>query len=449
MSALGLNAAVYCSCRKGSLVNFFRNFKGEDSRRSLWTIVLAGLLWGAGQPTLIHAETKIVPLATLTGKFDSNIFRRPAELLDPGVQREDFLTIAGGGAQVSHDSRDIEASLIAVGTFNAYMENTNRNFFATNIHGSIVLDRWVDQYVRGASLLVTESLRYSPDPPAFLGGVRTMIEEDDTFQRGIVSFRSNQLINTTRIQGKYPVSRDLAIEGSYTFGIRQYGRIQGGQDSLETTLFNTMVHTWSGGPRYQLTRNDSVAAIYRQTFFTSSRSTSGRTISNSLITLHGDYTKNFQMWGFTLQGGVTFAEPVGRTFPSGLLLVRTRPEQDTALTLSLSRVSRPTGFLTGGAMISNLARVGLSHRIYERLTVNGGVGYAYNQLFPSTDFTFKSFIATSALNYKITRTISAQILYLFTNVDVDQTAIQFQVSRHQVGLTLSFALDALEIESWD
>lgn len=421
-----------------------------EFRGLCWVAVLVGLVCGALETATAYAETKIVPLATLTGRFDSNIWNRPAELLDPSLQREDFLTIVGGGGQVSHESRDIEASLTAIGTFNAFVENTNRNFFSMDIRGSIGLDRWVDQYVRGASLRVIESLRYSPDPPAFLGGVRAAILEDDIFLRGIRAFRSNQIMNTTGIQGNYPVSRELALEGGYTFGLRQFGRIQGGEDDLETTLFDTMTHTWFGGPRYQLTRNDSVAALYRQTFFTQTRSTGGgRTTNSNLITLEGDYTKQFQEWGFRVRGGVTFAEPVGRTFPSGSLRVHTNLEKDTVVNLTLSRAGRPIGFLQTGAMISNLALVGISHRIYERLTVNGGVGYAFNQLFPNTDSTFKNFTATSALSYKVTRTITAQILYLFTNIDIDRPGLEYQVSRHQVGLTLSFALDALDIESWD
>lgn len=420
-----------------------------EVRTVLWVVVLAGLACGPMQLASVYAETKIVPLATLTGQYDSNIWNRPAQLLPPGIQLDDFQTIVGGGAQVLHDSRDFEASLTAIGTFNAYVENTDRNFFSTNINGSISLDRWVDQYVRGASLRIVESLRYSPDPPAFLGGIRAAIQENDTFLRGINAFRSNQIINTTGVQGKYPVSRDLAIEGGYTFGIRQFGRIQGGQDTLGTNLFNTITHTWFGGPRYQLTRNDSVAALYRQTFFTQSRSTGGRTFSTNLIALEGDYTKEFQEWTLTVHGGITFVEPVGRSFPSGLLRVITKPERDTVATLTLSRAGRPIGFLAGGAMISNLARVGISHRIYERLTINGQVGYAMNELFPNTDNSFNFLTASSGLSYKVTRTITAQILYLFRNTDVDRPELQYQLSRHQVGFTLSIALDSLEIESWD
>jgi hypothetical protein len=425
------------------------NGRCPEFRRLSWIAVLVGLVGGTMQSASVYAETKIVPLATLTGRYDSNIWNRPAELLAPGLQHEDFLTIVGGGAQVLHESRDLEASLTAIGMFNAYVENTNRNFLSTTIKGSIGLDRWVDQYVRGASLRVIESLRYSPDPPAFLGGVRALNLEDDIFLRGIQGFRSNQIINTTGIQGTYPVSRDLSLEGGYTFGLRQFGRIQGGEDALATSFFDTITHTWYGGPRYRLTRNDSVAAIYRQTFFTQSRSTGGRTVGTNIIALEGDYSREFQEWNLTVHGGITFVEPGGRSFPSGLLQARTRLDRDTVATLTLSRAGRPIGFLQGGAMISNLARVGISHRIYERLTVNGGVGYAMNELFPSTESTFNYFNASSRLSYKVTRTITADMLYLFTNLDVDRPELQYQVSRHQVGLMFSFALDALEIESWD
>ncbi|MBX3301846.1 MAG: outer membrane beta-barrel protein [Nitrospira sp.] len=426
--------------------------KYAEIRTVVWVAALAGLVYGAMQPASVCAETKIVPFAAMMGRYDSNIFNIPAQLLAPGTQLDDFETSIGGGARVLYDTRNVEASVDAGGNFSAYVHNTNANFFQMRLNGSIGLDRWVDQYVRGASLRVVESLRYSPDPPAFMGGVRNILQGDDTFlQGGVQVFRSNQIINTTKIEGKYPLSRDLALEGGYWFGLRHYGRIQREEGLATTTaLFNTLTHTWFGGPRYQLTRTDSVAALYRQTFLTQSRSTGGRTFSTSLISLAGDYTKEFQEWHLKVQGGLTFAEPVGRTFPSGSVQVSTKPERDTVVMLTLSREGRPLSFLQGGAMISHVARVGISHRVYERLTANGTVAYAYNELFPSTaDATIKTFVASSRLSYKVTRIMTADITYLFMNVDVDRPELQYQVSRHQVGLMLSIALDPLGVELWD
>lgn len=407
----------------------------EKTRSFSFAITLA-FVYGALHLTTVCAETKIIPSAIATGRYDTNIFNRPAQFLPPGTQTSDFVTSVGGAVHLFHETRDIEASLKVGGNFNAYVENTGLNFFNATVSGHIRLDRWVDQYIRGARLRVTENFRYTPESPGFLTGVRQTVVEDDVFSRGIQSFRANTFINTTSVNGSYPVSRDLSLEGGYTFALRRVGQIQGGTVG-GVNFFDTNSHTWFGGPRYQLTRNDSVAAVYRQSFILQSRSEGGRSFSTSLVTLAGDYTKNFQEWSFTVEGGVTFVEPAGRTFPAGSLRIKTQPERDTVIDITLSRQARPSFFLQGGATISNLAQIGVSHRLYERLTVDGTAAYGYNQLFPNTDQTFKNFTASAGLNYKLTRNITGGLIYIFTNIDVDRTTLEYQFSRQQVGFTLT------------
>jgi hypothetical protein len=205
-----------------------------------------------------------------------------------------------------------------------------------------------------------------------------------------------------------------------------------------------MAHTWFGGPRYQLTRNDSIAALYRQTFFTQERSEGGRTFSSNIITLEGDYTKVFPEWTFRARGGVTFVEPSGRAFPSGSIHVTTKPERDTVLNLTLLREARPSFFLQGGARISHRAQASIRHRIYERLSVSGSGGYALNQFFPNTDSQLQLITGASRLEYKLTRNIRGELFYTFTHINADTTALEYQVSRHQVGFMLSVILESLE-----
>jgi len=216
-----------------------------------------------------------------------------------------------------------------------------------------------------------------------------------------------------------------------------------GGDVTAATFFNTMTHTWFGGPRYNLTRNDSVAALYRQTFFTQERSEGGRTFSSNIIKLEGDYTKVFPEWTFSVRGGVTFVEPVGRTLPSGSLRVTTKPERDTVLDLTLSRDAKPSFFLQGGARINNRAQATIRHRIYERLSISGSGGYALSQFFPNTDSQFQIITGASKLEYMLTRNIRGELFYLFTHVDAETTALEYQVSRHQVGVMLSVMLESL------
>lgn len=411
-----------------------------EIRLLLRFVIAAVLLWGALPALSVHAETIVVPSASLRSYYDSNIYRRPKQLLAPGTQAEDFANMLGVNVALLHKTRDIEVDMKMGGIFQTYVENTNRNYLGATLNGHVGLDQWIDQYVRGAKLRIAENLRYTPEQPSFLQGVRDL-PADAGLTTGIQGFRANTLYNTTQVNGNYPVSRDLSVEGGYTFVLRRIGRVQGGTADLQgaTIFFNTMAHTWFGGPRYQLTRNDSVAVLYRQTFITQSGSQGGRTFDTNLITLAGDYTKEFQEWSFTIQGGITFIEPAGRAFPSGTLTVNTQPERDTVVYLRLSRQGMPSYFLQGGATISNVASLGISRRIYERLILDGMVGFGYNEYFPNTDRKLQNITASSKLAYKLTRTITGEIFYIYQNVDVNASALQFQYSRSQAGFMLTVA----------
>jgi hypothetical protein len=405
--------------------------------------VAAGLIWGALPSVSVYAETNIVPWGSVMERYDSNVWRRPKELLRDAQgnapQLYDFVTTVSGGLDLRHDSRDMEADLKVGGNYSAFVENSNLNFYGALLNGTVGLDRWVDRYVRGARLRVTENLEYTPEQT--FGRGLTVV--DDVFGSGLVTFRRSRFLNTTAFNGSYPLSRDISLEGGYIFGLRRLTRATEGGDVTGATFFNTMTHTWYGGPRYNLTRNDSVAALYRQTFFTQERSEGGRTFSTNLITLEGDYTKVFPEWTFTVRGGVTFVEPVGRTLPSGSLQVTTKPERDTVLNLTLSREARPSHFLQGGARINHLARASIRHRIYERLSVSGSGGYALSQFFPNTESEFQIITGASRLEYMVTRNIRGELFYIFTHVNSETTALEYQVSRHQVGFMLSVFLESL------
>lgn len=403
----------------------------------LINITVIVLVAGLFQANDGYAQTTVIPSAHVSGYYDTNIWSRPAGFLPAGTRLDDYVTAVGGAVELLHETRDIDARLKVGGDFNAYVQNTGLNYFNAKVNGTIGLDRWVDQYVRGAKLRVTENFRYTPQSPGFVTGVRQPIAQDNTFFTGLQAFRANTFINTTAVTGSYPISRDLALEGGYTFGLRKFGSILGG-DAGGVRFFNTTSNTWFGGPRYQLSKNDSIAAVYRQSFILQSRSSGGRSFATNLITLAGNYEKKFQEWEFKAEAGVTFVEPAGGAFPTGSLTVSTQVERDTVLRATLFRDARPSVFLVGGAVLSNVAQAGISHRIYERLTLEGDAAFGYNQFFPDTrNTTFQNFTGTTRLAYKLTRDITAEISYLFNNVKSDATSIQYQFSRHMVGFFLS------------
>ncbi|MDR4464469.1 MAG: outer membrane beta-barrel protein [Nitrospira sp.] len=417
----------------------------RDKVKQLVRFAVAALvIWGTLPLLPVYAETNIVPWGSVREYFDSNVWRRPKEFLRDSQgnapQLYDFVSTVSGGLDLRYESRNVEADLRAGGNYSAYVENSNLNFYGALLNGTVGLDRWVDQYVRGARLRVTESLIYTPDQT--FGG-RGSTGVDDVFGGGLVTFRRSMLRNTTGFNGSYPLSRDISLEGGYTFGLRRMTRETEGGDVTGATFFNTMTHTWYGGPRYKLTRNDSVAALYRQTFLTQERSEGGRTFSTNLISLEGDYTKEFPEWSFTVRGGITFVEPTGRSLPSGSIQVTTKPERDTVLALTLAREARPSFFLQGGARITNSARASIRHRIYERLSVSGSGGYTLSQFFPNTESQFQTVNGAARVEYMLTRNIRGELFYIFRHINSDTTALEYQVSRHQVGFMLSVFLESL------
>ncbi len=414
-------------------------------RRLLWSAVVAVLVLGTLPAVPVHAETTIVPWGSVRERYDSNVWRRPKELLRNAQgntpQLDDFVTDVRGGVNLRHDSREVEADLKVGGSYSAFVTNSNLNFFAALANGTVGLDRWVDQYVRGARLRVTENLLYAPEQ-AF--GRPT---QSDDLDGGLITFRRSRFLNTASLQGSYPLSRDISLEGGYAFGVRRITRATEGGEVNNASFFNTMTHTWSGGPRYSLTRNDSIAAFYRQTFFTQERSDGGsRTIAHSIVTFEGDYTKVFPDWQFSVRGGVTLLEPTGRTFPSGSIHITTKPELNTVLDLTLSREGRPSFFLQGGSRVNHIARAGIRHRIYERLSLSGFGEYNLSQFLPNTDSEFQTITGAGRLEYKLTRNIIGELFYTFTHLDVDTTetnGLAYQVSRHQVGIMLSVSMESL------
>ena len=230
----------------------------------------AVLIWGALPSVLAYAETNIVPWGSVGERYDSNVWRRPKDLLPRDAQGnapqlDDFVTTVSGGLALRHESRDIEANLKVGGNYSKYVSNTGLDFYGALLNGSVGLDRWVDQYVRGARLGVTQNLRYTPEQS--FGTFQSLVG-GDVFGSGLVTFRRSTLYNATAFNGSYPLSRDVSLEGGYIFGLRRVTRSTVGGDVTGATFFNTVTNTWFGGPRYNLTRNDSVAALYRQTFTT-------------------------------------------------------------------------------------------------------------------------------------------------------------------------------------
>lgn len=405
-------------------------------------VLVWGTLLGAGtlQPMFVHADTTVIPVATVGEQYNTNIYFAPPSRLPPGTKTSDFVSTVGGGVQVLHKSREVDANITAGADLNAFAYNKSLNFFTTRLDGHAILDGWVDQFARGAKLRVDEKFRYTPETPGFVTG-GAGAAADDPFLRGIQGFRANTYSNIVSADGSYPVARDLTLQGRYAFSTRRVGSILAAT-TTGATFFDTDVHTWSVGPQFQLTPAESISLSYQQNLISQTR-TGGSTFTRATNTqtLLASYNKVMPGWTFGVGGGVTLVEPASQAYPTGSIRFSTNPERATTVHLDVSRIAAPSLFFVAGAIMSNVGRVEVIHRLSERLSLRGSANYAYNESVPERVVRFNALTLSTGLNYKLTRTMEVDLFYNHSDFKTDSQTLDFTILRNVVGLSLTAQWD--------
>jgi hypothetical protein len=384
----------------------------------------------------LHAETLFIPSVAVSEKYDTNIWMAPAEFLPPGTRLDDFATTLAGGVQTLYKERGIEASLNLYGDFNAYVYNPGLNYFTTRVDGYAQLDGWIQRLVKRAQLRVADSFRYTPETPGFATGVKGGVVEDP-FLRGLQSFRANTYSNTASVNGTVPIFRDLSFDGRYSFSIFRVGSILAG-GATGATFFDTTVHSMSAGPRYTLTREDSVAVLYQRSQTNQTTAgTTGQIFDFTTQTLLLDYSRMTSDWRYGIQGGATHIEPADKMYPIATIFVSNSLERITTVRLDLSRKAAPSFFFVGGAIIGNVGTLSINHKLTRLLSVRASVNYGFNETVPDRTVKFTNFTAVGGINYQLTKTMAIDVYYNFNYFETEQPGLTFEVLRNVVGFALT------------
>jgi opacity protein-like surface antigen len=387
----------------------------------------------------VHAETLFIPSLTVSERYDTNIWFAPAELLPPGTRLDDFATTLAGGIQALYKERDIEASLTAGGDFNAYVYNTGLNYFNTRLDGYVKMDGWIQQLVKGSQLLIAESFRYTPESPGFISGVKGNVV-DDPFLRGIQQFRANTFSNTTSANGAVPIYRNLAFDGGYSFSVYRVGSILAA-GATGASFFDTTLHSFSAGPRYVLTRQDSIGLTYKRTQTTQTQANVapgvGQDFDFTTQAVSASYSRTMPDWTAGIAAGMVLIDPAHKTYPTVAINLSSSLERVTVVRLDISRQAVPSFFFVGGAMISNVGQIAISHKLSRLLTMQGGANYGFNETVPDRSAKFTNFGVNAGLNYKLTKLMSADLYYSYSDFKTEQVGSSFEVLKHVVGFSLT------------
>lgn len=352
-------------------------------------------------------ETKVIPSISLSERYDSNAYISPREFVPAGKQPWDFVTTVAPRLQV-RDKRRQADTIVDVGlTGNAFATNRDLSFISTNLGFSSDVSGWLGEYVPGLHLQVSDAFQYTPEPPAFVSGGK-VLDSGDAFTRGIQASRANTYTNTSTVSTSYRWSRQLGLQGSYSYGLFRVGQVL----TLEVPgspilFFNTNLQNWSLGPSIRLARGDTINLNYKTTEMT----LSGEGIKSNFTARGGEaeYLTGTQDWKVTISGGASVLEQGNLTFASGRFTLSTNYDASTKLRLTVSRGVAPAFFATGGVLISNSGGVWLERKLFKelRLTVSGN--YAINESAPVKIAKFETMTGSLLLNYDITRTLSSSM----------------------------------------
>jgi hypothetical protein len=202
-------------------------------------------------------------------------------------------------------------------------------------------------------------------------------------------------------------------------------------------FFDTTVHSLSAGPRYILTRQDSIAVLFQRAQTNQTRVGTDQTFDFTTQTALLDYSRVTPDWQFGIQGGATHLEPADKAYPVATIHVSNSLERVTAVRLDLSRKAAPSFFFAAGAMISNVGTIAVNHKLTRLLSLRGSASYGYNETVPDRTVKFTNITATGGLNYQLTKTMALDLYYMFNDLKSEQPTFSYEILRNMVGFSLT------------
>jgi hypothetical protein len=316
--------------------------------------------------------------------------------------------------------------------------NTPLNYISTRADLYADLNGWAEQLVKGAKLRVYDYFRYTPASPGFLQGSKA--DTADPFLRGIQSFRANTFSNTLNTDGVLPVFRNLGVQGKYAFSFYRAGSPINTTASGQARFFDTNLHTWSAGPRLQMTKLDGIAFLYEQSLISQkqSQTATGPPIDTSTQSVTANWYRTTPNWNFIVTGGIALIEPAGKAFPTGTITISNSLERSTTVQLNLSRTPAPSYFVQAGATISNVIQLQLTKRLTKELTVRGSANYGYSEVVPTeSNVKFTNFTLSAGLNYRLTKYIFVDLYYDHNDFGTQAPGLNYVILRDAVGVGLT------------
>lgn len=374
------------------------------------------------------AELQIVPSVSITERYDSNVFFAP-ESFAPGQTLWDFSTVTTPQIQVQNTGRLVSGSLRAGVSGSVYVNNPELNFVSTNAGVNLTLDGWVGRAVKGATLQVSDSFNFTPEPPAFLSP-RAADEPERLFVQGIQAFRANTVSNAASVSGSLPVSQTVKAQASYSHSLIRFGRnfVSGSGASL----LDSTTQRATTGVSVSLSERDAMDFNYS---FSATEFGGGQRAQFTTHSGMAGYQRSISpRLSASVSAGGTYIDTTDRLVHVENARLSWKYSPRTSMSAGYSRQVAPSFFLVDTVLVSQTVNGSIVHQISQRLSVTGAVNYALSESTPRDDARFESFGTSINWQYQVTKSMSASLSYSFNRFETKSGQSQFEFDRHIVTL---------------
>jgi len=367
-------------------------------------------------------ETLIIPSIAVSERYDSNVY-----FIQQGQNLEDFVTTVNPQLRVEHLAKYLNVIAFAGVTGEYYAKNTGLSYIGTNGSVNLVLDKAIQQILRKATLQVSDIFSYTPQPPGFLAPT-TGGAIPETFVRGIQAARANALTNMAMISGSYAFTPQTALQGAYTNSYIQFANTS--TSAPLGTFFTTMFHTLNAGPRFQVSRQDTITTNYQ--YQKAEFSTSGGFESQGgTIAWERQISPTLKA---SIQGGGTKISGIDGIQYLADAMIQWTGKQSTA-SAHYSRVVAPSFFIAGAPLVSNLLSAIGTYAFTPATSGTLAANYAEASSVGSVSLAYTSYGGTASLAHILTRLVTLTASYTYSYYKTEFSGSSYDFNRNIAMLT--------------
>lgn len=378
--------------------------------------------------------TRLTPSIRIAERYDSNVF------FVRGANLEDYVTTVSPNLKVEHKNQWVEGVVSGGATTEIFVNNPGLNYVGGTGRVDLNLDRAMSALVPGLGLRVSDTISYTPQPPAFAaptGGNQI----SEAFVQGLQARRANSFTNTGKVEGSYYFSEYMGLISTYTDRRIRFGRPiatpSGGVTAGE--FINTNFQTLTSGLVGTPSPADTISLVYqyqKATFPDLGRGARGFSTQGAMASWSRLITSTLQA---TVEGGFNVISSSNDVNPIGAASLQWNG-QYTTVSISYSRAVSPSILSVATPLLSQAVTGTVTRHMTESLSLSLSGSYAVNRSVPDSSLIrFTSYLVTPSLEYKIGPVLTATLSYTHSEFQRNFSGVSTDFNRNMVMLALSAA----------